>query len=99
MGLELTSGRLRGELTEFVGRRTELALIRQALGTARLVTLTGPGGIGKTRLAIEAAAGARRTRRETARPDSGVTCPPPVKIRGCLRVFPDAAPAAGRHCR
>jgi MoxR-like ATPase len=53
-------GRLRGELTEFVGRRAELALVRQALGTARLVTLIGPGGIGKTRLAIEAASGARR---------------------------------------
>jgi len=37
-------GRLRGELTEFVGRRAELALVRQALGRARLVTLTGPGG-------------------------------------------------------
>ena len=47
--------RLRGELTEFVGRRSELAGVREALGTARLVTLTGPGGIGKTRLAIEAA--------------------------------------------
>src|SRR5215469_2935971 len=54
------SGRLRGELTEFVGRRAELTLVRQALGTARLVTVTGPGGIGKTRLAIEAASGARR---------------------------------------
>jgi predicted ATPase/DNA-binding NarL/FixJ family response regulator len=54
------SGRLRGELTEFVGRRAELALVRQTLGTARLVTLIGPGGIGKTRLAIEAASSARR---------------------------------------
>jgi predicted ATPase len=53
-------GRLRGELTEFVGRRSELALVRQELGHARLVTLTGPGGIGKTRLALQAAAGARR---------------------------------------
>ena len=52
--------RLRGELTEFVGRRAELVLVRQALGSARLVTLIGPGGIGKTRLAIEAASGTRR---------------------------------------
>jgi hypothetical protein len=49
-------GRLRGELTEFVGPRAELALVRQALGRARLVTLTGPGGIGKTRLALQALA-------------------------------------------
>jgi predicted ATPase/DNA-binding NarL/FixJ family response regulator len=54
------AGGLRGELTEFVGRRGELALVRQALSSARLVTLIGPGGIGKTRLAIEAASGARR---------------------------------------
>lgn len=60
MGSGGTPGRLRGELTEFVGRRSELALVRQALGAARLVTLTGPGGIGKTRLALQAADGARR---------------------------------------
>ena len=64
MGSVASRGRLRGELTEFVGRRAELALIRQALGTARLVTLTGPGGIGKTRLAIEAASGALRAFRD-----------------------------------
>ena len=51
---------LRGELTEFVGRRAELAQVRQALGSARLVTLTGPGGIGKSRLALQAAARAQR---------------------------------------
>ena len=44
MGAARSGGGLRGELTEFVGRRAELALIRPALGTARLVTLTGPGG-------------------------------------------------------
>src|SRR5262249_56421266 len=55
---------LRGELTEFVGRRAELVLVRDALSSARLVTLTGPGGIGKTRLAIEAASGARRAFRD-----------------------------------
>ncbi len=40
----------------FVGRRAELADVRDALGDCRLVTLTGPGGSGKTRLALEAAA-------------------------------------------
>jgi tetratricopeptide (TPR) repeat protein len=47
---------LRLEQTSFVGRRRELAEIGQALGRTRLVTLTGPGGAGKTRLAYQAAA-------------------------------------------
>jgi predicted ATPase len=47
---------LRPEQTSFVGRRRELAEIRQTLGRTRLLTLTGPGGAGKTRLAFEAAA-------------------------------------------
>lgn len=51
---------LGGELTGFVGRRGELAGVREALAGARLVTLTGPGGIGKTRLAVRAAAEMRR---------------------------------------
>jgi predicted ATPase/DNA-binding CsgD family transcriptional regulator len=66
MGSGESAGRLRGELTEFVGRRAELTLVRQALGAARLVTLTGPGGIGKTRLAIEVASGTRRAFRNGA---------------------------------
>src|SRR5215472_8236867 len=66
MGSGGSAGRLRGELTEFVGRRSELALVRHALGDARLVTLTGPGGIGKTRLALQAADTVRRTFRDGA---------------------------------
>ena len=42
----------------FVGRRAELADVLDALGDGRLVTLTGPGGSGKTRLALEAATAA-----------------------------------------
>ena len=42
----------------FVGRRTELAAVLDALRESRLVTLTGPGGSGKTRLALEAATAA-----------------------------------------
>jgi predicted ATPase/DNA-binding CsgD family transcriptional regulator len=56
----LASGRglhnVPAELTSFVGRRRELAEIRQRLGVSRLVTLTGAGGVGKTRLALRAAA-------------------------------------------
>lgn len=43
------------QLTSFVGREREKAAVRAALEGARLVTLTGPGGSGKTRLAAEVA--------------------------------------------
>ncbi|MCG5448345.1 BTAD domain-containing putative transcriptional regulator [Micromonospora hortensis] len=46
---------LPSQLTTFVGREEELKRIGDLLGERRLVTLTGPGGAGKTRLAIEAA--------------------------------------------
>ncbi|MFD4862120.1 ATP-binding protein [Streptomyces atratus] len=49
-------GNLRPRLTSFVGREPELRSIRADLTRSRLVTLTGPGGSGKTRLAEEAAA-------------------------------------------
>ena len=44
------------QLTPFVGREDEIAGVRAAVAAARLVTLTGAGGIGKTRLALQAAA-------------------------------------------
>ncbi|GAA2104013.1 LuxR C-terminal-related transcriptional regulator [Streptomyces albiaxialis] len=58
------SGQLPAEVTSFVGRATELEELRRMLGTARLVTLTGPGGVGKTRLALQTARS-----RHTAYPD------------------------------
>ena len=45
-------GSLPADATSFVGRRRELAEARKKLATARLVSLVGPGGVGKTRLAI-----------------------------------------------
>jgi predicted ATPase/DNA-binding SARP family transcriptional activator len=44
---------LPAQLTSFVGREQELAMLDKLLGEARLVTLTGAGGAGKTRLALE----------------------------------------------
>ncbi|MFC9297881.1 BTAD domain-containing putative transcriptional regulator [Streptomyces sp. NPDC057011] len=49
-------GNLRPRLTSFVGREPELAALRGDLARLRLITLTGPGGSGKTRLAEHAAA-------------------------------------------
>ncbi|TMG41695.1 MAG: LuxR family transcriptional regulator, partial [Chloroflexi bacterium] len=48
-------GNLPAETTSFIGRRRELAELRKTLSTARLVTLVGPGGVGKSRLAIRIA--------------------------------------------
>jgi predicted ATPase/class 3 adenylate cyclase len=47
---------LPASLNTFVGRSAELAEVRQLIETSRLVTLTGAGGSGKTRLALQAAA-------------------------------------------
>ncbi|MFE6972512.1 BTAD domain-containing putative transcriptional regulator [Streptomyces sp. NPDC057682] len=58
---EPARGNLRPRLTSFVGREPELAAIRADLVRSRLVTLTGPGGSGKTRLAEESAAHEQRT--------------------------------------
>ena len=44
------------ELTSFVGRRQELREVKRLLATTRMLTLTGSGGAGKTRLALRAAA-------------------------------------------
>src|SRR5690348_2696019 len=46
--------RAQSPLTSFVGRDEDLSRVLKNLRAARLVTLTGPGGVGKTRLAIEA---------------------------------------------
>ncbi|WP_328581788.1 ATP-binding protein [Streptomyces sp. NBC_00370] len=48
-------GNLRARLTSFVGRESDIGTLHDDLGRARLVTLLGPGGAGKTRLSQEAA--------------------------------------------
>ena len=47
---------LPAQLTSFVGRQAEISRVRDALAGNRLVTLTGAGGVGKTRLAVQVAA-------------------------------------------
>jgi class 3 adenylate cyclase len=54
--LDVTPGNLRPQTTSFIGREAELAEVQEALKAHRLVTLTGAGGVGKTRLATEVAA-------------------------------------------
>ncbi len=54
--LDATPGNLRPQTTSFIGREAELAEVQEALKAHRLVTLTGVGGVGKTRLATEVAA-------------------------------------------
>jgi len=54
--LETFPNNLPVQLTAFVGRERELAEVKQLLGTTHLLTLTGSGGTGKTRLSLETAA-------------------------------------------
>ncbi|GAA1865892.1 LuxR family transcriptional regulator [Pseudonocardia ailaonensis] len=58
--LRRAGGDVPAEVTTFVGRRRELGDARKLLSSSRLVTLTGPGGVGKTRLSLRIADQARR---------------------------------------
>ncbi|MBP2328610.1 non-specific serine/threonine protein kinase [Kibdelosporangium banguiense] len=51
---------LPAELSSFVDRRREISEVKRLLSSTRLLTLTGVGGVGKTRLALRVAAGVRR---------------------------------------
>ena len=59
-------GNLPPETTSFVGRRRDLLELKRKLGSVRLVSLVGPGGVGKTRLAVRAAREMRRNFRHGA---------------------------------
>jgi predicted ATPase len=54
--LDVTAHNLPVQLTSFVGRESELQEARRLLAATRLLTLTGPGGTGKTRLSLQVAA-------------------------------------------
>ena len=56
--LEATPNNLPQQITSFIGRERELAEARELLGKARLLTLVGAGGLGKTRLSLQLAADA-----------------------------------------
>jgi predicted ATPase len=53
--LDTSPGNLRAATTSFIGRESEVAEVQAAVKAHRLVTLTGVGGVGKTRLALEVA--------------------------------------------
>ena len=53
--LDATPGNLRPAVTSFIGRESETGEVQAAVKAHRLVTLTGVGGVGKTRLALEVA--------------------------------------------
>lgn len=53
--LDVTPGNLRSAVTNIIGRESEVDTVARALREHRLVTLTGAGGVGKTRLALEVA--------------------------------------------
>src|SRR5262249_18854197 len=54
--LDAYLGNLPPQTTSFIGRESEVADISDALGSSRVVTITGAGGVGKTRLATQVAA-------------------------------------------
>ncbi|MBB5155790.1 LuxR C-terminal-related transcriptional regulator [Saccharopolyspora phatthalungensis] len=61
-----STGNLPADVTSFVGRRREITLTKRLLAESRVVTLTGPGGVGKTRLAMRVAGNMRRSFRDKA---------------------------------
>ena len=54
--LDTTPNNLPTQLTSFIGRESDVVEAKRLLAGARLLTLTGPGGIGKTRLSLQIAA-------------------------------------------
>ncbi len=93
------SGNLRAQLSSFIGRDAELEQLRQAVRSSRLVTLIGPGGAGKTRLAMEAAAALRPVHRDGAWlvELAGVTDPDGVAPAAAVALGASAAGVPGRQ--
>lgn len=90
-GLAARAGLLPLEVDAFVGRRAELDQVRRRIGDHPLVTLVGPGGVGKTRLALRAASQVARTFHDGVRfADLGTLSDP-------VLVTPTVAEVIGLH--
>ena len=93
------AGNLPLPVSSFVGRERELELTVAALGAARVVTLTGPGGVGKTRLALQSA------RQVTGRfADGGWLCElapvrDPARVDGAVAAVFSVTARAGQSTR
>jgi predicted ATPase/DNA-binding SARP family transcriptional activator len=72
--------------SSFVGRERDLAQVRTLLADARLVTLVGPGGVGKTRLAAELAAGWQAADGAWLAELAGITDPAEVPVAVCAAI-------------
>jgi predicted ATPase len=81
------AGNLPAQLTSFVGRDEEIRRVTKLLGESRLITLTGPGGAGKTRLSVEVGI------RLAAQASDGVWFVPLAPVRNAIDV-PQAVLAA-----
>jgi predicted ATPase len=93
------AARLPASVTSFFGREREIEAITRLLADARLLTLTGPGGTGKTRLAVEIATRLRDRYDDgawfvslAAVADSGLVCSEIARVLGAPE--PAAVPAA-----
>ena len=93
-----TTTNLPAPATSFVGRERDLAQVRALLAEARLVTLVGPGGVGKTRLAAELAVGWQAPDGTWLAELAGITDPAEVPAAVCaaLGLRPAAAELAAQ---
>ena len=87
---------LPADVSGFVGRGSELTQLADLLDSARLVTIAGPGGVGKTRLALRAAADADRADGSCLVELSGLTDPELLPDTVALRLGLQSAHAAAR---
>ncbi|HTZ23613.1 MAG TPA: BTAD domain-containing putative transcriptional regulator [Streptosporangiaceae bacterium] len=96
---EPTPTNLPAPVTSFIGREQDLTQIHALLSDERLVTLVGPGGVGKTRLAAELAAGWRAPDGTWLAELAAITDPAEVPAAVCAALGLRPAPAAAELVR